>query len=357
MTIDTGKIASWLLRRLDPELAHEIAIYSIKTGLAGRAPADDPSLTTQALGLSFSNPIGLAAGFDKNARAFNGLTKLGFSHIEIGTVTPRPQPGNPRPRLFRLLDDEAIINRMGFNSCGIDKFCQNLSLLHRPNKHGNKPASVAPIGINLGINKTDSTPLKDYPALVGRVKSYADYITINLSSPNTPGLRDLQSAETLSRLLEAIQTDHPDRPPLLIKLAPDLSDDSYKPIVKAALDHGANGLILTNTTLARPSSLTSPHAHETGGLSGKPLAPRAREVLQLVAQQTQGKLTLISSGGITTGTDILERLQMGAHLVQIYTPFIYEGPTALVRLKKELITAMKAQNIATIADITSSKIH
>lgn len=352
--IDTSAIASRLLRRLDPELAHEVAIHSIRSGFAGCAPADDPSLATNALGLSFSNPIGLAAGFDKNARAVRGLAKLGFSHVETGTVTPRPQPGNPRPRLFRLTDDHAIINRMGFNSCGIDRFCQNLSQLYRPNRHGLVKPSTAPIGVNLGINKTGSEPLKDYPALVGRVKSYADYITINLSSPNTPGLRDLQGADTLSRLLEAIHSAHPDRPPLLVKLAPDISNDSYHPIVEAAINGGADGLILTNTTLARPDSLSSPHAHETGGLSGAPLAARSREVLKLVSEQTQGRLTLISSGGITTGRDILERLQMGAHLVQIYTPFIYEGPAALTRLKKELLEAMRANGVTSLSSRNAS---
>lgn len=352
--IDTGKIASWALRQLDPELAHEIAIHSIRSGFAGSAPTDDPALATQALGLSFSNPIGLAAGFDKNARALRGLAKLGFSHIETGTVTPRPQPGNPRPRLFRLTNDYAIINRMGFNGCGIDRFCQNLSLLYRPNRAGRIETASTPIGINLGINKTGSNPLEDYPALVGRTKSYADYITINLSSPNTPGLRDLQGAETLSRLLDAIQTAHPDRPPLLVKLAPDISNDSYRPIIDAAINGGADGLILTNTTLARPETLTSPHAHEAGGLSGAPLAARSREVLQLVSAQAHGRLTLISSGGITTGRDILERLQMGASLVQIYTPFIYEGPAALVRLKKELLDAMRDKNISALSSLKIS---
>ncbi|GBQ08626.1 dihydroorotate dehydrogenase 2 [Saccharibacter floricola DSM 15669] len=352
MMIDTSTIASWVLRHVNPELAHEIAVHSIRSGFAGSAPADDPALTTTALGHSFSNPIGLAAGFDKNARAVRGLAKLGFSHIETGTVTPRPQPGNPRPRLFRLPEDGAIINRMGFNSCGIDRFCQNLSLLYRPASDGTVQAATAPIGINLGINKTGSAPLKDYPALVGRVKNYADYITINLSSPNTPGLRDLQGSDTISRLLDAIKQAHPDHPPLLVKLAPDLSDDSYRPIVNAAINSGANGLILTNTTLARPKSLTSSHALETGGLSGAPLKARSSDVLRLVSQLAHGQLTLISSGGITTGRDILDRLKMGASLVQIYTAFIYEGPAALVRLKKELLEAMRADNISSLAELT-----
>lgn len=347
--LDIGKTATWLLRRLNPETAHELAIHSIAHGLAGRGKPDHSALRTEALGLSFPNPIGLAAGFDKNARAVRGLTKLGFGFVETGTVTPRPQPGNPRPRLFRLVEDRAIINRMGFNSCGIDQFCQNLASLFRPNRHGQIGPADAPLGINLGINKTGADPLVDYPALVGRTKSYADYLTINLSSPNTPGLRDLQAADMLARLLEAIQTAHPDRPPLLVKLAPDLEDEAYAPILQAVIDGGADGLILTNTTLARPTSLKDPHRDETGGLSGAPLADRARHVLQLVSELNKGRLCLVSSGGIETGRDILERLKMGANLVQIYTAFIYEGPAVLTRLKQELLHEMSRSGIRSLA--------
>ncbi|MXV43756.1 quinone-dependent dihydroorotate dehydrogenase [Saccharibacter sp. 17.LH.SD] len=351
--IDTGKIASWMLRQLDPELAHEIAIRSIGAGLAGKTTPDDPSLKTHVLGLSFPNPIGLAAGFDKNARAIRGLAHLGFGYVEAGTVTPRPQPGNPRPRLFRLLNDGAIINRMGFNSCGIDQFCQNLAHLYRPSHNGTIHTGSHPIGINLGINKINAHPLEDYPALIGRVKSYADYITINLSSPNTPGLRDLQSADMLSQILDAIQQKHSDRPPLLVKLSPDIDDESYEPIVEAAINHGANGLILTNTTLARPQTLSSPHRHEAGGLSGRPLTERSRHVLQHVSQISKGRLTLISSGGIESGYDILQRLQMGASLVQVYTSFIYEGPTVLTRLKHELLDAMSRENVKSLSEISA----
>ncbi|PHI96423.1 dihydroorotate dehydrogenase (quinone) [Parasaccharibacter apium] len=349
--LDLGQIATQLLRRLDPETAHEIAIHSIAYGLAGHGKADHSALKTHALGLTFPNPIGLAAGFDKNARAVRGLAKLGFGYIETGTVTPRPQPGNPKPRLFRLIDDHAIINRMGFNSCGIDRFCQNLTPLFRPNKEGHVQAASVPLGINLGINKTGADPLTDYPTLVGRVKSYADYITINLSSPNTPGLRDLQAVDMLSRLLEAIQTAHPDRPALLIKLAPDLEDEAYGPILQAAIDGGADGLILTNTTLARPESLTGPHRTEAGGLSGAPLATRARDVLRLVANLNERRLCLISSGGIESGRDILDRLKMGANLVQIYTAFIYEGPAVLTRLKQELLQEMSREGIRNLASL------
>ncbi len=349
--LDIGKTATWLLRRLDPETAHELAIHSIAHGLAGRGRPDHSALRTDVLGMSFPNPIGLAAGFDKNARAVRGLASLGFGFVETGTVTPRPQSGNPRPRLFRLTEDRAIINRMGFNSCGIDRFCQNLAPLFRPDRKGHVQPASAPLGINLGINKTDADPLADYPALVGRTKSYASYITINLSSPNTPGLRDLQAADMLGRLLEAIQTAHPDRPPLLVKLAPDLGDRAYAPILQTAIDGGADGLILTNTTLARPTSLRSPHKAETGGLSGAPLAERARDVLGLVSQLNARRLCLVSSGGIETGRDVLDRLRMGADLVQVYTAFIYEGPSLLTRLKQELLQEMSRAGIRSLATL------
>lgn len=343
--------ATWLLKKLDPELAHEIAIRSIGLGLAGKAQKDDPKLTTHFLGMDFPNPIGLAAGFDKNARALTGLAKIGFGSIEAGTVTPRPQDGNPRPRLFRLPEDGAIINRMGFNSCGIDRFCQNLAHIYKPDRHGHSLGATVPIGINLGINKLNSDPLKDYPYLLGRVKNYADYIAINLSSPNTPGLRDLQAASTIRTLLEAMRTAHPDHPPLLVKLAPDLSDDSYPDIIEAAYKGGAQGLILTNTTLSRPESLTNSHAVETGGLSGSPLAQRARHVLHLVSQENQGRLGLISVGGIETGKDVYERFAMGADLVQLYSSFIFHGPAVLQRIKSELLHEMAKNNQNSIEEI------
>ncbi|MDF7673611.1 quinone-dependent dihydroorotate dehydrogenase [Acetobacteraceae bacterium ESL0709] len=343
--------AVWALKRLDPEQAHEMAIHAISLGLARSAPPDDPRLSTVLWGKTFPNPIGLAAGFDKNARALKGLAQIGFGFIEAGTVTPRPQPGNPKPRLFRLEEDQAVVNRMGFNSCGIDRFCQNLARQSPRDSSGHLKSSEKPLGINLGINKTGSIPLVDYPYLVERVQDYADYITINLSSPNTPGLRDLQGPEMIGRLLDAIHKAVPRHPPILVKLAPDLADDSYEPIVQACIDHGANGLILTNTTLARPDFLRSARSVETGGLSGRPLSGRARSVLRLVASLNKGQLTLISSGGIETGRDVFERLLMGAHLVQVYTAFIYHGTNFLTRIKAELLKVMQEEGVRSLKDI------
>ncbi|MBR0559858.1 quinone-dependent dihydroorotate dehydrogenase [Neokomagataea anthophila] len=348
--IDMDKIATAFLHRFDPEPAHELAITAMALGLTPKAPKDDPALAVECLGLRFPNPIGLAAGFDKNARAARPLTRMGFGHVEVGTVTPRPQPGNPQPRLFRLPEDGAIINRMGFNGCGIDRFCRNLARLHRPQPNGRRRGPIAPLGANLGINKTGSDPLRDYPELVARVRPYADYVTINLSSPNTPGLRDLQSADILAKLLAAIATRNPERPPLLVKLAPDMSDDAYEPVLNAALQGGAQGLILTNTTIARPEGLSSPHAHESGGLSGRPLAPRARDVLRHVAQLNKGRLTLISAGGIESGRDVLDRIRLGASMVQLYTSFILEGASLLPRIKAELLNSMREDGIASLHD-------
>ncbi|QDH15365.1 quinone-dependent dihydroorotate dehydrogenase [Oecophyllibacter saccharovorans] len=345
-----GKMATWLLRRLDPELAHEIAIRSIAGKLAGQAPTDDPTLASTVMGLHFPNPIGLAAGFDKNARAIQGLARLGFGFIEVGTVTPLPQPGNPRPRIFRLPADEAIINRMGFNSCGIEAFCRNLVKFFGPRGKSDDGLNI-PLGINLGINKTGADPMRDYPLLVKCVSAFADYITINLSSPNTPGLRDLQGPAILARILEAILETVPNPPPLVVKLSPDLENSSYAPIVDAAAAHGAAGLILTNTTLARPEGLMDTRAVESGGLSGRPLANRARAVLRLVAQANQGRLALISAGGVDSGRDVFERLCLGADLVQIYTAFIYHGPEAISRIKAELLAIMRITGLPSITAI------
>lgn len=353
-------LAAKFLHRLDPEAAHEAAIAALALGLGPAAAKDVPALAVRAFGLRFPNPIGLAAGFDKDARAIRPLARLGFGHVEAGTVTPRPQPGNPKPRLFRLTEDRAIINRMGFNSRGIDNFCRNLARLHRPMPGGGARGTrvtggTVPVGANLGINKTGSEPLRDWPELLSRVSPYVDYVTINLSSPNTPGLRDLQTAGFLRDLLDAIARLGPERPPLLVKLSPDMPDDAYAPILEAAIEggalgKGADGLILTNTTIARPSTLRSPFAGETGGLSGRPLAPRSREVLRLVSALNGGRIALISCGGIETGRDVLERVRDGADMVQVYTSFIYEGAPLLARLKGELLEAMREDGFETIAD-------
>jgi dihydroorotate dehydrogenase len=341
------------VRKLDPEKAHELAIDALTLGISVpfKRPEDDPALATRALGMRFSNPIGIAAGFDKNARVLRPLARLGFGFVEAGTVTPRPQPGNPKPRLFRLEEDRAVINRMGFNNQGIDRFAVRLARLTRPLPSGRAGGAGVPVGANIGINKTGADPERDYPALVARVKPYVNYIVLNVSSPNTPGLRGLQDAARLKGILDAIAARHPERPPLLVKLAPDLEDDAIAPIVEAAIQGGVQGLIINNTTLARPDSLRSPHKGESGGLSGRPLAARSTQMLRLVANIAAGRLALVSCGGIESGQDILDRIRLGADLVQVYTAFAYEGPALIARLKREMLQIMRAQGIETLDDV------
>jgi len=330
-----------LLRRLDPEQAHRIGLAALRCGLAGAdRAADDPGLSVQTLGLRFPNPIGLAAGFDKDAEAITPLLSLGFGFVEAGTVTPRPQPGNPRPRMFRLVEDEAVINRLGFNNGGIEAFVGRLRAL-RPHPK--------PVGVNVGINKTGADPERDYPALISAVASYADYVVINVSSPNTPGLRDLQSEARLRAILDAVAAAVPKRPPILVKIAPDLADAAVTSVVETAIAGGAAGLIVSNTTISRPS-LRSPAAREAGGLSGAPLFPLSTAVLARAALVARGRLMLIGVGGIRSGRDVLTKLQAGASLVQLYTAFAYHGPALLPRLKRELLGLLRAEGYTTVAE-------
>ena len=345
-----------LLRYLDPEVAHKIALEALAWGVSVplSRPKDRAALETHVLGLRFSNPIGIAAGFDKNARVVRSLAQMGFGFVEAGTVTLRPQEGNPKPRLFRLEEDRAVINRMGFNNQGVDRFADRLAcLLHSKPPWKKREASV-PVGANIGINKKGANPEQDYPALVTRLKPYVDYIVINVSSPNTPGLRDLQNATRLRKILDSIAARHDKHPPLLVKLAPDLDDETLPDIVEATVEGGVQGLIVCNTTLARPVNLRSSQKKEVGGLSGRPLTPQALALLRRIAQISAGRLVLVSCGGIESGLDILERIRLGAHLVQVYTAFAYEGPALLPRLKREMLSIMLRQGVQNLNDIRGS---
>jgi dihydroorotate dehydrogenase len=328
-----------LLRALDPERAHGLALHALALGLGGRDAESDPRLAVSALGLSFANPIGLAAGFDKNAVALGPLARLGFGFVEAGTVTPRPQPGNPRPRLFRLAQDRAVINRMGFNNAGLEAFVARLRALRR----------TVPIGANVGINKEGADPERDYPALVAAMAPHADYVVINVSSPNTPGLRDLQGEERLRAILATIADRVKRRPPLLVKLAPDLSDAGLEAAVEAAITSGAQGLIISNTTIARPPGLRSVHARQPGGLSGAPLMAPSTAMLARAARMAAGRLMLIGVGGIASGADVVAKLRAGASLVQLYTAFAYDGPALIPRLKRETLTVLREQGFANAA--------
>jgi dihydroorotate dehydrogenase len=325
-----------LLRRLDPETAHNLSLQALRLGLAGRdTTPDDPILATTAFGRTLPNPIGLAAGFDKNAVAINALGQLGFGFIEAGTVTPRPQPGNPRPRLLRLKEDHAVINRMGFNNAGIETFLKNLRTADR--------RRIA-IGANIGINKDNADPERDYPALAAAVAPHADYITINISSPNTPGLRDLQSEARLTAILDAIQVQKP----VFVKIAPDLSPDSLAAIVATCMAKKIAGLIISNTTITRPPTLKSPRKSETGGLSGAPLLEASTKMLAQAYKLSDKTLLLIGAGGIFTPADAFAKILAGASLVQLYTGFAYHGPALIPRLKSGIAAQLRAHGFASI---------
>jgi dihydroorotate dehydrogenase len=323
-----------LLFRLDPERAHGLTLNMIR--LAGALPPlreilrrwfSAPALPVQAFGLTFANPVGLAGGYDKDGLGWRGLACLGFGHVEVGTVTPLPQPGNPKPRIFRLVEDQALINRMGFPGRGAEFVARQL---RRP-----RPAGFV-LGVNLGKNK--DTPLEeaanDYLKLVRMFSDVGDYLAINVSSPNTPGLRRLQASQELEKLLSVLAQErrellerrsHLKPLPLLIKLAPDLSSEELDDVLRAILDYGMDGVIATNTTLQR-EGLRSPHSKETGGLSGAPLFERSREVVQQIYQRTQGRLPIIGAGGILNAVRARQMLDAGATLVQVYTGLIYQGP-------------------------------
>lgn len=337
-----------LLHRIDPERAHGIALAALRLGLGGRSRVpDDPALAITVLGRRFANPIGLAAGFDKGAVAAKALMRLGFGFVETGTVTPLPQPGNPKPRLFRLLPDRAAINRLGFNNKGLDAYLQQLAGLSD---------RTVPLGANVGINKEGADPARDYPALIAAVTPYADYAVINISSPNTPGLRDLQSEANLRIILSAVATI-PSRPPLLVKIAPDLSPEGLAAVVETCVDHGIQGLIVGNTTITRPQGLRSPNANEAGGLSGAPLFALSTAMLARAFLLARGRLTLVGTGGIFSGEDALTKIRAGASLVQLYTGFAYHGPALLPRLKAELAAALKAAGFARIEDAVGTAAH
>jgi dihydroorotate dehydrogenase len=330
------------LRRMDAERAHAIALYALRLGLAGSAHEDDaPALAIDVLGRHFSNPIGLAAGFDKNAVAVPALMRLGFGFIETGTVTPLPQPGNPRPRLFRLEPDQAAINRMGFNNDGIKAYVARLA---------RRPHGMVALGTNVGINKDRAEPERDYPALVTAVAPHADYVVINVSSPNTPGLRDLQSETRLQAILRAIRARVPDHPPLLVKIAPDLGDEALAAIVETCVVEGVQGLIVSNTTTTRPADLRSPLARETGGLSGAPLLRLSTAVLARAFLLARGRLALIGAGGVSTGEHALTKIRAGASLVQLYTSFAYAGPALIPRIKRQLLASMQTLGFTRVQD-------
>jgi dihydroorotate dehydrogenase len=315
--------------------------------------AHEPELEVQALGLHFASPVVLAAGFDKHATGYAALAALGFGGVEVGTITNEAQPGNPRPRLFRLARDRALLNRMGFNNCGAQVAARRLA---RPRR--------GVVGINIGKTKrvSESEAVSDYVASARRLAPFADYLVVNVSSPNTPGLRDLQAADKLRPLLQAVQAALRENtarrpPPLLVKIAPDLADEDILAIADLALELGLEGIVATNTTISR-ADLKTPAAHVqalgAGGISGAPLRRRALEVLRLLRERAGSRLTLVAAGGIESAEDAWERLQAGASLVQIYTAFIYEGPSLPRRIAAGLGARARA---AGFNDVQSALAH
>jgi len=334
-------IGAAILRSLDPEAAHRLAIQALKFSPLPAPRADDPVLATTVAGLRLSNPVGLAAGLDKDGEALHGLVRLGFGFVECGSVTPRPQPGSPKPRLFRLSEDRAVINRMGFNNEGLEAFAARLA---------RRPAGAV-IGANLGANKDTVDKAADYVAGLRRLKGLADYVTVNVSSPNTPGLRDLQGRAALDDLLGRIAEARAGDPtPVFLKIAPDLGTAEIGLIVEAALDHGIDALIVSNTTLERPETLRSRDRGEAGGLSGAPLKARARAALSAAAEASAGRLPLIAVGGVDSGAEAYERLRMGACAVQIYSALVFEGPGLVGRIKRELAARLRADGFSTAAE-------
>ncbi len=337
---------------LPPEAAHTATVRTLIKGLGvpGKAPAFPANIGTvlPRSGLRLASPVGLAAGFDKNCEVPEAMARFGFGFVECGTVTPRPQPGNPKPRLFRLTGDRAVINRMGFNNYGLDYFVRRLA----------KYSHAVPIGANVGANKDSDDRIGDYVAGIHAVAPHADYITINISSPNTPGLRGLQDKASLAALLSRCgAADRKDKP-VFLKVAPDLDTEAVSDICGVVRGEGAwlSGLIVSNTTLARPESLRSPERQEAGGLSGAPLFHPSTEVLRLFARHLAGAFDLIGVGGIASGADAYAKISAGANAVQLYSMMVYEGPGLALRVARELSRCLEADGLSSLAAATGKSL-
>jgi len=337
-----------MLRTMEPEAAHRITISALKSGMVPAAKrVTDPALAVQLWGLEFDNPVGMAAGFDKSAEVPDALIGQGFGFVEVGTLTPRPQSGNPKPRVFRLRRERAMINRLGFNNDGIDAAASRLA--RRPR------TGPGVVGVNIGANKDSEDRIADYVRAVPVVAPYADYLVVNVSSPNTPGLRALQSRAELENLLSAVLDARPQEGagagvPVLLKIAPDLTPEDMRDIARVALTSGIDGLIATNTTIDRPQGLKGGSAGETGGLSGPPLFTRATEVLAEMYRLTEGKVPLIGVGGISSGADAYAKIRAGASLVQLYTALIYAGPALIGEIVRDLGEQLRADGFDILAD-------
>ena len=340
----THELATIALRALPPESAHAASLMALKAGLG---PADraspDARLASAIGGLALVNPVGLAAGYDKNGEVGTAMLNAGFGFVECGTVTPRAQAGNPRPRLFRLAEDGAVINRLGFNNAGLEAFAGRLA---------RRRGGI--VGANVGAGKDSADRIGDYVAGLERLWGLAEYFTLNVSSPNTPGLRGLQSGTALDDLLGRVaetraRLDPATRVPVLLKIAPDLADSEIEAIVEAAVSHGLSGLIVSNTTTERPASLRSRHAREAGGLSGAPLMGPSTRALKIAFAAGRGRLCLIGVGGIASGADAYAKIRAGASAVQLYTALVFQGPGLIGRIKRDLAARLAADGFTSLA--------
>jgi dihydroorotate dehydrogenase len=340
-----------LLFQLDAERAHALALLALKFAPRGQPPAADGPLATRVAGIAFPNPLGMAAGFDKDGEVPDALLGLGFGFAEAGSITPLPQPGNPRPRLFRLVEDRAVINRMGFNNRGIDAA---LARLVRRDDDGRRPRQGI-VGVNLGANKDSTDRIADYIAGIAAFSGFADYIAVNVSSPNTPGLRDLQGEQELNDLLGAIAAQRTaGDPPVFLKVAPDLDDAAPGRIVESAIRHGIGAIIVANTTISRPP-LKSPHGNAAGGLSGAPLRDLAHQRLREFRAASKGSIPLIGVGGIASAEDAWARIRAGASLVQLYSAMVYAGPGIARRITTGLEALMRRDGFGSIAEAVGSE--
>ncbi|MBL6946335.1 MAG: quinone-dependent dihydroorotate dehydrogenase [Rhodospirillales bacterium] len=343
---DLYPFAAPFIRLLDPETGHRLAIGALKRGLIPACgKVDDPTLRTTVWGRDFPNPIGTAAGFDKNAEVVDATLRLGFGFAEVGTITPRAQPGNPKPRLFRLWADEAVINRMGFNNAGLDAVLERLKAQQRNGI----------VAVNLGKNKDAEDAVGDYVTGVKKATPQADFLVLNVSSPNTPGLRGLQNKSELGGLLEAALGARNGAcqgrtVPVLVKVAPDLTDDELKDIAGTCVETGIDGIVATNTTISRPEGLSDPNAGQAGGLAGRPLLELSTRILHRFYGLTGGKLPLIGVGGVSSGADAYAKIRAGASLVQLYSAMVFSGPNLVNQVNRELAALLRRDGFSCIAD-------
>jgi len=348
------RLAQAGLLTLDPERAHELTLRALERGLYPKPELPrDPRLAQDLFGCRFANPLGMAAGFDKDARVLRPLFELGLGFVEVGTVTPQPQAGNPRPRVFRLINQRGVINRLGFNSQGHGAVHARLA----------RQRFAGVVGVNIGANKDSEDFIADYETGMRAFADCADYFTVNVSSPNTPGLRDLQTPDRLNALLARLSAVRAElagttpAPPLLVKLAPDIPDEELPGVVKTAMAHDIAGLILTNTTLSRPDLHAVPHADEAGGLSGRPLFSLSTRVLARVYTLSEGRLPLIGVGGVDSAEAALAKIEAGASLVQLYTGLIYEGVGLVSEILIGLSAALDRAGAASLAELRGSRAH